>query len=282
MKRTIIAVVVISSLLASCEKDVNNVKLPEFVQKLVVNSFISPRDTLSYVYVSSNKRLYGNLNASESIGNVTAVMSDGTHETELTRIDEGFIFRPRDMMVEEGKTYSLKVSSSKGLEAEASVTIPWRRPVKIEIDTVLKYIEYDNSGMGWYERTAEVYVSDYAGENNYYAFAYKQIIYNSDYPYYPYHLDYYQSFVFNDKGMDGERLFVGSFSYMDTSRDDSSDLVVYILQTDREYNTYHKSLDKYSSGQDPFTEISPAYSNINGGLGIFASYVVDSLVLKVK
>jgi len=48
------------------------------------------------------------------------------------------------------------------------------------------------------------------------------------------------------------------------------------------FQTYHHSLDKYSSGGNPFTEISPAWSNIEGGLGIFASYVVDSLVFKLK
>ncbi len=283
MKRTIIPAVFLIVLILSCERNVNNVILPDFVQKLVINSFISPRDTLSFVSVKSNEKLYGFINTKESLGNVSAAISDGTTEISLDRIEEGFIFRRRDMLLEEGKTYTLTVISDKGMQADASATIPFRRPLNIEVDTMRQFYDYgDGSGMGWTEFSADVFMTDYAGEENYYAFACKQILYNSEYSYYPYHIQVYQSLVFTDRGRDGERFFVSNFSFMDPSRDDSSDLVVYILNTDKAYYTYHHSLDNYSGGGDPFSEISPAYSNIEGGLGIFASYVVDSLVFKLK
>jgi hypothetical protein len=189
------------------------------------------------------------------------------------------------MLLEEGKTYTLNVSSDLGLQAQAATTIPFRRPLQIEADTSSVFYDYgDGTGYGWKEFRVDVFITDYEGEANYYALAGKQILYNSDYPYYPYHLEFYNygSSVFNDKGEDGKRFFVNTFTYTNPSNDDSSDLVIYILHTDKDYYTYHHALANYSSGGDPFTEISPAWSNIEGGLGIFASYVVDSLVLKVK
>src|SRR4030042_3347306 len=115
MKRTIIPAVFLIVLILSCERNVNNVILPDFVQKLVINSFISPRDTLSFVSVKSNEKLYGFINTKESLGNVSAAISDGTTEISLDRIEEGFIFRRRDMLLEEGKTYTLTVISDKGM-----------------------------------------------------------------------------------------------------------------------------------------------------------------------
>ena len=41
-------------------------------------------------------------------------------------------------------------------------------------------------------------------------------------------------------------------------------------------------LKKYSSGEDPFTEPAPLYSNITGGLGVFAAYTFDSLVVRLR
>ena len=289
MKKLPIKVLITTSIIlfSSCERDVNNVKLPAFDKKLVVNSFISPRDTLSIVSVTSNKRLYGILDPmeAEKVGNVSVLLSDGTKEINLIKTEDGFIFRRKDMQIEEGKTYTLSVSSDLGLQAEASSTIPFRRPLKIEADTSSTFYDYgDGTGNGWKQFMVDVYITDYPGEENYYACTGKQVLFNSEYSYYPYHFELYNygSAVFTDKGKDGERIFVNNFSYNDASRDDSSDLVIYILNTDKDYYTYHHALDNYSSGGDPFTEISPAWSNIKGGLGIFASYVVDSLVLKVK
>ena len=53
----------------SCERDVKNVGLPEFEQKLVLAAFISPSDTISKITVSSNQRIYGELGTRVTAGN---------------------------------------------------------------------------------------------------------------------------------------------------------------------------------------------------------------------
>lgn len=276
---------IICTFLLSCERYLDNVELPEFKQKLVLNSFLSPHDSISFISVKSNKKLYGALNQQEATGSLTGILSDGSREISLTKAANGFTFRKQDMLLEEGKKYTLNISSDKGLHARASTIIPVKREVKIEIDTSRVFYDYGiNTGQGWWELRADIFLTDYEGEENFYSYAVRQVIYNSLYPWYPYDFSFYpmESTVFNDNNRDGKRLYVSTVNYSDVSDDDSSNLVVYILQTDREYYTYHHSMDRFTSSGDPFTEISPAYSNVEGGLGIMASYVVDSLVFRLK
>jgi hypothetical protein len=46
-----------------------------------------------------------------------------------------------------------------------------------------------------------------------------------------------------------------------------------LLITDKDYFQYHNSIKKYTDGSNPFAEFSPVYSNVQGGVGIFSSYV---------
>jgi hypothetical protein len=91
-----------------------------------------------------------------------------------------------------------------------------------------------------------------------------------------------QKAYFNDKGMDGLRAKVSIEGIGLSDMTDSCFLKIYLLNTDKAYYDYQKSLEKYNSGEDPFTEPSPVYSNISGGLGIFAAYTVDSLIYRLK
>jgi hypothetical protein len=128
-----------------------------------------------------------------------------------------------------------------------------------------------------------VYLTDYPGEANYFRFATKYKMYDSNYPQLAdLEPTGEQSEFISDKGRDGERIFFNTTRVSDPSEHDSAFLIIYALNTDKEYYTYHKSLENYSGGENPFREVSPLFSNIEGGLGIFASYVVDSLVLRLK
>ena len=63
---------------------------------------------------------------------------------------------------------------------------------------------------------------------------------------------------------------------------DSAFIKIYLLNTEKSYYLYHKSLEDYNSGEDPFSEVTPVYSNIVGGIGIFTSFNIDSLIHRLK
>lgn len=265
-----------------CEKEARNVILPDFQQKLVINSYISPSDSISIVKVSSNMRIYGILNETEPLGNLSATLSDGTSTINLTPAPDGFIFRPEDMKVTEGKTYKLSVKSDISLSAEAKCTVPSSHDLIMDVDT--EKVLVDNWGESQRQVQARIYITDFFGEENFYRFSCKMIDYNPGYYFVTDILKVggTESEFFSDKGNDGKRIFVNSVSVYDPLKSDSAYLIIYIQNTDKAYYDYHISLEKYSGGDDPFSEVSPVFSNVTGGLGIFAAYTVDSLILRLK
>jgi hypothetical protein len=271
-----------SIMVTACEKDVENIKAPDFHQKLVITGFISPSDTVSSILVSSNYNIYDELDTVEMLGTLSATISNGNNEINLTPVEGGFIFRPEDMPVEEGKTYTLKVRSDKGLSAEASCTVPYARNLSLEADTT-REPKIDTYLGNYYQIRSEIYLTDSPGEKNYFRFICKERDYDSSYFYNPSILRILGTKfeLFTDQEKDGERIFVNSVTVDDPVNSDSTFLTFYLLNTDRDYYKYHKTLYEYISGNF-FGEISRVYSNVNDGLGIFASYTVDSLVLRLK
>jgi hypothetical protein len=89
--------------------------------------------------------------------------------------------------------------------------------------------------------------------------------------------------IFSDKGKDGQKLFLKTIE-LSTSYEsaDSAFLKIYLFNTDKAYFDFHNSFLNYSGGRDPFTENSPVFSNIEGGLGVFAAYTIDSLIFRLK
>jgi hypothetical protein len=279
------------SLFSSCTKDAIHIRLPDFDQALVINSFIAADMAVSDVTVSPTYSVYGDLSDVESPGNLTGFISDGTERFELTVTETDTFLQiyklsSADMIIKEGITYYLSVSNDKGLTAEASCTVPIKRNFKIEVDTVqeLSYNDY-------FGRLAnisfKISITDWPGENNYYRMLfYYQSYGNPVYDYSSGKTDM-PDIMYNDRGRDGEKLLLGTREPVGIPLDapyrpDSAFLMIYLLNTDKEYNDFHLSLLNYSSGDQPFTEPSTVYSNVTGGLGIFAAYTIDSLSFRIE
>lgn len=280
----IILTAVIILVTLSCEREARNVRLPGFEQKLVITSFISPRDSASFVKVSTNERIYGDLSISEGYGNLTVTMSDGQKRINLEPSGDVYLFRKKDLAVVHGKKYLLEVTSDKGFRARAECTVPRKRDLGISVDTLRTWYEY-TAGDKYSVLKMSVYLNDPPGEENFYSFSSKVLDFNPYFGTYPYIYETYTSddIYFSDEGNDGKRIFANAVYSAGLPADSDSTLFIfYILNTDKDYYSWHKSLNKYSGGDDPFREVSPAYSNINGGLGIFASYTVDSIVFKLR
>ena len=150
---------------SGCEKYISYVNSPEFEQKLVVTSFISPSDTVSRIFVSSNQPLYSYSEKLEDPGDLFGTISDGTTEIELDTTSFGLSFNHDKMPVISGKTYTLKISGSKGLYAEAKATVPQKREILIKVDTMSQDV---NEYMPGVEMVVNIELTDYPGEKNYY------------------------------------------------------------------------------------------------------------------
>ncbi len=176
--------------------------------------------------------------------------------------------------------------SDKGLSAEGDCIVPQYRDFKISIDTfsVLHSVPGYNS---WRQFNIDISFTDFPGEVNYFRLygsfiAYKtaedtgtiekserELFFSKD--------------LFTDKEADSGSVIKSSTGLgQPFNHYDSAFIKICVLNTERSYYLYHKSLQDYDSGDDPFSEVTPVYSNIRGGLGIFTSYTSDSLVYRLK
>lgn len=281
LKYSILLLIMISS----CETEVDNIRLPEFQQKLVIASFITPFDSLSTIYVISNQRLYGDLSKKELPGRLSGTISDGTREIKLDTIPGGLSFSDEDLPVLPGKTYLLKVSDNKGLKAEGLSTVPIPAEFNIVTDTS-SILHHESGYLSWREFRVNVTFTDIPDENNYYCIKGSMKAFDTEEGYGTYFFEeplYFEKKLFTDSEANSEnkiKLSTGMPAYFTSY--DSAFLKIYLLNTERSYYLYHRSLENYNNGDNPFTEPTPVYSNIEGGLGIFASYTIDSLIFRLK
>jgi len=300
--KTIVKIFLISiftfALTCSCQKEVDNVKFPEYKSKLVISGFLSPDETTHYISVLDNQIIYGNPYVPYDPGTISGTISNGIKEISLRSIFKkftnsqdsaflGFVFTSSELLVQDGMTYTLKVKSDKGLSVESSCTVPLKKNLFPSLDTVriTGTNSYDNSQYSYLQ--SDFHFTDIDGEENYYAVLGQVTRYNSK-------ITYFQSAntnlvdpkygCFNDKDIEGERLKIplGTIYPKLYANDDSAFLKIYLLNTDKPYYDYHRSILNYNSGETPFTEASPIYSNIKEGLGIFAAYTYDSIIVRLK
>jgi hypothetical protein len=272
-----------------CEKYVSYVDPPAFEQKIVITSFISPSDTVSNFYVTSNQPLYFFYEQMEEPGDVTGSISDGTTEIQLDTTSSGLCFRSDQMPVISGKTYTLKVSSSKGLYAEATTTIPKQHEMVINVDTNIVIQEVPG-----YEPDIQLRIitefTDIPDEKNYYSIAGRFTLFKT--------IDgsetviqegvvWFEETYITDMDADSdnkiklETWISDSYKYI-LQNYDSAFLCIYLMNTEEAYYLYHTSIYENDNSDNPFSEVKPVYSNINGGLGVFTSYTIDSLVYRIK
>ncbi len=286
--RIIITILVLILFLSpACETDVDLVKAPEFIQKLVISSFISPSDKVTYFRVTSNKKLYGELDTEEPLGLLSGTISDGINEVALDTFKYGLKLNVGKMQIQYGKTYKLKVSNEKGLKAEAECIVPSKMNFVLEVDTFSVIREMDPYGPypddTYKSLEFKVTFNDIPGVDNFYRLYGKMRYYGSSWQGSDI-LIFNDNIVFSDKGMDGksiilktEQLYRGSLPTYD-----SMFVNIYLINAEKSYFSYHKSLEGYEDGENPFTEASPVFSNIIGGFGIFTSYTIDSLLVRFK
>ncbi|MCE7040329.1 DUF4249 domain-containing protein [Dyadobacter sp. CY312] len=298
-----------SLLLCSCESMVNDLdqdKLPKTESKLVVECYISPQSEIIMVQLTESQPLFGpSTYVPVYIANATVTLSGENGAIVIPYVDSTFTYRISSdkFKIEAGKKYNLVVTDG-ARTVRASCIVPLKKAEikSYAIDTVFGY-RYDGDTvarikMSWY---------DIKGESNYYTLrGYAETELTA--PYYDSEtggskpqrvasktmLDYtHQDFLVSDTNLDGitfeaPAYYVQlptkfSFPYKDQMiySDPRFKAVQFeILNLDEHYYRFYKSLKDHGNADNPFVEPALVYTNIEGGLGCFASYNAGIYLVK--
>ncbi len=260
--------------ISACEDMISEVDVPESDPKIVVFSVISPQDEFITVKVYKSRALYSPTTQQpweESfpvIPDATVRISNGTDWLQLPFNADTRSYRiaSENMPVLAAQTYYLDIKAPGGYSTEASCTVPAGIPPDIEI-TATDYVE--NYG----ERSAMVSFrfKDIPGNGHFY-----RVIPGSYYSDEYYGDEFFSESglsrgesVFSDKNREGA-YFTFRTSEIYTGNKPDVKLLVWSSVTDESYYNYHRSVLSFQ-GDNPFSEPSPVFTNIKGGLGIFAA-----------
>ena len=279
-----IAIAIVATMHYSCIKEVENLNLPNTPPKLVVQSFISPGDSITAtIYASKpiNYNVTGSMyySAYDTVKTATVTltnMANGSSTTIPFDIHKKkYILPPLDFTIEKGTEYELSVTANRFEPITARTTVPTGLATAIinKIDTI-SVNEY-----GEYLIRISGSINDPASELNYYKVS---TYFKSEYIWEDEHNIYfsdYSSTYFTDNNHNGGIITFRhetNWYYYENENNENNTIVINLIvyEIDEHYDKFHKSLETIHDVMDnPFTESSHLYSNIEGGLGVFASFI---------
>ncbi|HEY8402486.1 MAG TPA: DUF4249 domain-containing protein [Cytophagaceae bacterium] len=283
--------------ITSCISNVKDADLPSPETQLVLTSFISPQDEVIYVYIGKTKAIYGNevSHSNDTIKDATIYIHDQNDTLWLYYYPGTQYYKAEvnSFKIEEGKTYYLKASTTDGLYAEASCTIPKAYDLEFNISVDSFKNSYNDS----YTYTLNMDWQDPAGIKNYYRVSPHLVIiternygypYNytsSDTSYHEFYFYWLENYI-SDSGKDGNKITVTNgktpspYNPNVNTYSHYCGVKVIMFFTDENYYKYNTSVYKFD-GENPFSEPVLVHSNIKNGFGTFAGYnKIEKLVLK--
>lgn len=311
MKRIVMLLILIA-VLTSCEtlvSDIPEARLPKASSKLVVHSFISPQSPTINVVVSESVPIFSESGAKQDvIKDAVVKLSDGTAEVVMPFDPDNDMYRIAQsaFKITPSKTYTLTVSHD-GRQVTAHCTVPENTPViksyEVDIPPMDNYVLGQAPAI-----TLKMHWQDIPNESNYYrVMAAADVEYSvpdtktkgkrqqSEF-----------NFIWNmmsaqgewqtDKDRDGGLFYspVGRVSMPSFHTSNPTDgsaapfnpdsklisITMLLYNADENYYKYHRSLQQRLDTENPFTEPSQIYSNIEGGLGCFGAYNTGKLVYR--
>ena len=280
--------------IASCDKNADDMEIPDYTPKLVLHAFISPSDTVLNVHVGTTNNIYGE----KKYPGILPVFLQLEDNGQLIPFSErdSFGFCSLKYTIEPGKEYKITAHCDGYPDAYGICKVPKIENINLSLDTLSYVYKTEFDTIRVIKITAKF--TDIPNENNYYN------IYGRGTGYSTYDSTSYYTNIGNgneddiyslktnellsDHLMDGKEIitYFPNFPYPFYNLQDSFLLslkfTAQILCTDEDYYRYHVSLSKYNDGDDPFTEFSPVYSNIIGGYGIIASYILHEKTIVIK
>jgi Domain of unknown function (DUF4249) len=259
-----------------CERDAN-IDLPETAPKLVMVSFITPQDSFITVSITRSKPIFQsyNVNTSDAVTDATVMLYGNNTSIQIPfdQVRQLYRLSTTQFQVLGGNEYKLTATTPQGETVTATTTVPasavdnsysvnWSDSV-ISAGPNYIYIE----GHFTYSFT------DNASETNKYRFYVATLLRDSltgDTS-----ASKMTASLLTDNNANGQvlsRTVEGYWSAYDLSFTDTVygyDCWMFTVNDD--YYNYHQSLYNYNGGGDPFAEPTIIYTNVEGGLGVFAA-----------
>jgi hypothetical protein len=275
-------------LLPSCEKDVTDKFDLGTQNQVVLQSFISPQDSWVVVRLRRTQPAVGRRLSGEElkVKDATVTMTDGNQTVTLPYEVKSDRYQVQASVfpIVAGKSYTVNVSTASGSKLSAQTTVPLSAQI-----TIKSYSLKEKSQEFGGEYTSLTYKwSDAIGVENYYkTLAYRiaspapgsSQIRREEFHNKEKSIDAFVS----DANSDGQELTSNELISPSRFSDDFPvpyKLHLSLLVIDKNYYLFQRSLLRQNSSDDnPFAEPALIFSNVQGGLGIFAS---SNLVEEVK
>ncbi|MBO0931406.1 DUF4249 domain-containing protein [Fibrella aquatilis] len=286
-------------------------------EKLVVNSYISPQDTLLTVKVSRSKPAVSGSTTVQpfNVNNATVSLSDGSRSIVLkyNNLLEYYAAKPSLLPIRAGQTYTLTATTPDGKQVTAQATVPASVPISaVALDSVIT-----SSATEW-KKTFRVSFAweGLSAKTNYYAYC-GYFSWNNKVSYrvagqtqtavpevteLTFPGENGTGNLLSDNNLSGKRLSSQSAEVTTLSLGKGENnaataiqhltigkslpgarLTLRLLNTDSFYYTYTSAVQRQrQAGSNPFAEPVLIPTNIQGGLGCFAAYNRTEKVVVLK
>jgi hypothetical protein len=265
-------------LFASCETDAD-IPLPEVDPKIVINCFIGDELEVIKAAVFKSDPVFSDNDgnypyAGKVEEDMYVVISNGSITAEL-------IFNPQTEFYEVGTdvfplvaggNYTLTVTAPDGETVSANTTIPVNAPIVQSSSFTQEQISNDFYGEQT-RVTIKQTLTDPSSSFDYYRFYYvlqDQFLTNM----------YVGEDYADDNSLDGNLLYnEHELTAYYGSDNPITSIKAFVIRGSEEYQRFHKTVYNQSP-DDPFSEPSIIYSNVDGGLGVFAGYRQIEVVIE--
>jgi hypothetical protein len=260
----------ISALFIQCETEAE-VDLPTVERQLTLTCFISDDLEKIEANLSWSIPVFGeNSMPLPPPSNLVVTIDNGLIMDTLlyNAASMQYELSTQEFPLEAGASYTLSAQDQLGHSIEATTTIPLELP---EIASNNLSISTNVSGPfndTIYTFTFKTYLNDVSPTFNYYRLAYYNVYTGGSQP---------EEYLIGNRFISDNALSNGQIyaekeiqasSYETISSDDK---VVYVIHASEDYYKFHKTFNRQDNG-NPFAEPTLVYSNVTGGLGIFAGY----------
>ncbi len=276
---TSLFLIIILLAMVSCEKTVTNVTLPDAKPKVVVFSYLSP-DTDTIVAEVFYSRTINQPSGIEKTGikDAQVIISDlGGQSVQLqyNNLKNNYFAPVNAGFLKENSMYFLEIKTTNGEQVQSVCVLPVQNA-----SLRITHIDIDSTQIqGMIRGRFRVEFDDIAGKPDYYRIIARAVvrrIYDTDTTVVEYGLGFnYGEHYISVKDRDGETFAaetqVELLRVPNWVNEQLLGLKFYLLATDEHYYRFHRSLQNYVP-DNPFSEPTIIYSNVDGGLGVFAGY----------